>query len=51
MRGAQYAAKLAFPSKIVWIRGNPKARVFWEEQNKAATTSPRENPNMGNEKI
>jgi hypothetical protein len=50
MRGAQYAARLAFPSKIVCIRGNPNARVLWEEQNTAATTSPRENPKTGSEK-
>ena len=41
MTGAQYAARLAFPSKIVLRRGNPKAKVLWEVQNVAAMTSAR----------
>eukprot|EP00985_Skeletonema_marinoi_P012949 scaffold6346_cov116-Skeletonema_marinoi.AAC.5 len=42
IRGAQYAARFGFPSKIVLINGRPNASVLCELQNAAATASPGE---------
>ena len=43
-------ATLTFPSNIVWTMGKPKANVFWDDVNMAATTSPRVNWRAGHEK-
>jgi hypothetical protein len=40
MIGAQYDARFGFPSKIVWIKGRPKANPLCELQKAAATASP-----------
>ena len=50
MSGVQYAATLELPSKMVLIRGNPKAKVLWDAVNMAATVSLRVNPKKGSEK-
>ena len=40
MIGAQYAARLGFPSNIVFTSGSPAASVLWEVVNVAAMISP-----------
>lgn len=42
MTGAQYAARFAFPSKIVFNKGRPKANVLCDVQKVAAIASSRE---------
>ena len=42
MIGAQYAARFGFPSKIVFNKGSPNARVLCDVQNVAAIASSRE---------
>ena len=42
---------MELPSKIVLIRGNPKARVLWDATNMAATVSFLVNPNIGSENV
>ena len=50
MSGVQYAATFGLPSKMVLIRGRPKANVLWDAVNIAATTSLREKLKNGREK-